>query len=238
MLYKFADIVVKINFKHDFGKEYCKEYEVSEALVPDFEINVTDEMMEKERQKDLYNSPDKYLESLSAYRAFCDKALDYDCIFFHCSSLAYKNNGILFTAPSGTGKSTHTALWRKTFGDDVVMINDDKPLIRKLDGNYYVYGTPWDGKHRISNNVSAPVKAVVLLEQGKENKLSLLNKRQTIFTVLNQTVRPDNPGKMNKVLNFIEGFTKSVPFYKLTCDISEQAVLTAYNGIKENFYEN
>ena len=75
----------------------------------------------------------------------------------------------LFTAPSGTGKSTHTRLWREVFGDRVWMINDDKPMLRISENLVTAYGTPWNGKHHISRNASAPLKAIVQLNRGKEN---------------------------------------------------------------------
>ena len=75
---------------------------------------------------------------------------------------------VLFTAKSGTGKSTHTKLWRDLFGERAVMVNDDKPLLRILKDGVLVCGTPWDGKHRLSTNCALPLKAICILERGKK----------------------------------------------------------------------
>ena len=84
------------------------------------------------------------------YTKICKKILgDYDGFFFHSSALALDGEGYLFTALSGTGKSTHTRNWRKLFGERVTMINDDKPIIRRIDGRFFVCGTPWMGKSDI-----------------------------------------------------------------------------------------
>ena len=74
----------------------------------------------------------------------------------------------IFTAVSGTGKSTHAMLWREVFGERVRMINDDKPLIRITpEGKAVVYGTPWDGKHHLSKNSAFPLKAICWLTRAK-----------------------------------------------------------------------
>ncbi len=83
----------------------------------------------------------------------------YDTVLFHGSALAIDGDGYLFTAKSGTGKSTHTRLWRERFGDRVVMINDDKPLLHIDAGSVIAYGTPWNGKHRLGTNASVPLRA-------------------------------------------------------------------------------
>ena len=92
------------------------------------------------------------------YTKICKRMLsEYDGFFFHSSALELDGEGYLFTALSGTGKSTHTRNWRRLFGDRVTMINDDKPIIRKIDGRFYVCGTPWMGKSNIGCNRMAPV---------------------------------------------------------------------------------
>ena len=238
MRYSIAGLIIEINFKYDYARKLCEKYVFNGSAPTDFSVEVTPEMIEAEREMDIYNSPDAYLESIAAYRLLCEKAADYGCMFMHCSALSYKGNGVLFTAPSGTGKSTHSALWRKTFGEDVVMVNDDKPLLRKIDGKWFVCGTPWDGKHHISNNISEPLKAIVIIYQSKENKIEPASKKQAVINILNQTIRPENPALMAKTLDNVQSLTANIPVYSLGCNISKDAVLTAFSGIKENFDEN
>lgn len=238
MLYSIAGLVIDINFKYDYGKNLCRRYKLDTIKKADFCVEATPQMIENERKLDIYGVEDGILESLAVYRYICEKAYDYDCMFMHCSALSYKGNGVLFTAPSGTGKSTHSALWRKHFADDVVMVNDDKPLLRFIDGELYVCGTPWDGKHHISNNICVPVKAIVVLSQGAENEVERADKREAVYNILNQTIRPKDGALMSKVLDFTEKIIESIPVYKLKCNISEQAVETVYGKIKENFNED
>lgn len=238
MVYSIAGLIIEIKFKDSFGEKLCSKYLYTGTKEPDFTVEVTPEMIDYERKNDIYDSAEGYLETLAAYRKICDIAFDYGCMFMHCSALSYKGNGVLFTAPSGTGKSTHAALWRKLFGEDVVMVNDDKPLLKKEDGKWLVCGTPWDGKHHISNNICVPVKAIVIISQSKENTIRKANKKEAIFTILNQTIRPQEPEKMQKVLDNVQSLLSDIPVYKLGCDISKNAVDTAFSGIKENFDED
>ena len=93
-----------------------------------------------------------------------DKVI-YDTILFHGSAVAVDGIGYLFTAKSGTGKSTHTRLWRELFGERAVMLNDDKPLIKVSENGIIVYGTPWDGKHRLSTNTFVPLKGICFMSK-------------------------------------------------------------------------
>ena len=238
MLYSFAGLIIDIRFRHSFGEELCKKYRYSGSKPADFVIEIDEQMMQLERTFDIYNSSEGLLESLAAYRKICDIAFDYDCMFMHCSAIAYRGNGILFTAPSGTGKSTHAALWTKRFGEDVCVVNDDKPLLRKVNGKVYACGTPWDGKHHRSENIMVPVKAIVILSQGKVNKIEKASPQQALYHLLNQTIRPTDAAKMNRVLDFCSLIIQSVPVYTLSCNISFEAVETVFEEIKENFDEN
>ena len=238
MLYSFAGLIIDIRFHHDFGKQLCSRYVYEGTEAPDFTIEVDEQMMAAERKFDIYNSSDGVIESLAAYREICNRAYAYGCMFMHCSAISYKGNGVLFTAPSGTGKSTHSALWRRYFGEAVQIVNDDKPFLRFGENSVEVCGTPWDGKHHRSNNICVPVKAIVILSQAKKNRIYKTDAKQALYHILNQTIRPDDPALMNTVLDFCEKLLQQVPVYALECNISEEAVLTDYNAIKGNFDED
>ena len=136
--YKIADLVFSYTPRYDYTKNLCKNYQVDEEQVQTA-IVVSDEDIKKEGEKALPQKfPIEYLESLALYRKFLEFAFNHDTIILHCSALALDNQAYLFTAPSGTGKSTHTRLWREMLGDKAVMVNDDKPIVRYVDGAFYV----------------------------------------------------------------------------------------------------
>ena len=163
---------------------------------------------------------------------FCEKLLEFDGFMLHASAVSYKDGAYLFSAPSGTGKSTHTALWRKVFGEDeVYIINDDKPIIRITDGEPIVYGTPWSGKTDQNRNVGVKLKGICFLERSEDNWIKRLETADALYGILNQTLRPWEGDKMGKLLELLDKLLTQTAVYRMGCNISEDAVYTAYNGM-------
>lgn len=146
---------------------------------------------------------------------------NYDCLLIHGSAISYKNKGILFTAPSGTGKSTHTRLWNQYY--DIVYINDDKNFIVKEDDKLYLYGNPWSGKHHIDNNIIVPLTNIVFLYQNSENVIRKLDKKEAFLKLMTQVVNPQNEEIFNKWNMMIDEILK-LPIYMLGCRIDKEAV--------------
>lgn len=130
---------------------------------PDFVIEVTDEEVEREKKKSEPGASKGIIESLAIYRKLCEKILDRNCVLFHCSAVAVDGKAYLFTAASGTGKSTHTRMWRQHFGGRAVMVNDDKPILRIKDDGIYVCGTPWCGSMVADKRGSAGAGEICIL---------------------------------------------------------------------------
>ena len=174
-------------------------------------------------------------ESTLILTKLCHKLLEgCNGFFFHSSSLMLDGEGYVFTAPSGTGKSTHTALWRKHFGEKVTMINDDKPLIRRGSDDFYIYGTPWMGKSNIGNNIKAKVKAVFILKRSEQNSAKKVSISEVFKEIFEATVIPKEKAMMSNLLSLLSDFFAKVPIYLLHCNISDEAVLTAYNAVNYN----
>lgn len=150
----------------------------------------------------------------------------------HSSSLAWRGHGVAFSANSGTGKSTHVGLWGERFGDEVTVINDDKPAIIFKDGEPYLCGTPWSGKTSLNVNEQVPLKAIVFIERGAENSIRRLDTVESYYNLSSQIARPyydTRPGE--KLLDFTERLLETVPIYCLTCNISTEAVETVVKEI-------
>jgi hypothetical protein len=239
-IYKIADKIIEINSIYNDVHRLCTEYQHNG--VPDFSVTVMQSDIDFERKKSaqedkkeghpIRNFPDSYLETLAVYRKIADKLIDYDTILFHGSVVAVDGVGYLFTAKSGTGKSTHTRLWREYFGKRAFMVNDDKPLINLNKCDIIVYGTPWDGKHRLSTNISVPLKSICILTRSEKNHIEKVTKSDAYAMILQQTNRPDNPVKLEKTLNLIDKLTEKVKLYRLGCNMDIQAAEVAYNGMK------
>ncbi len=232
MLYRFASMTVDICPRYRYTAELCEGYLAPEGAAADFTVRVTDEEIAREADG-TRELPPAYLESLAIYRRICHEALRFDTFLFHGSALEMDGEGYLFTAPSGTGKSTHTRYWREVFGERVRVINDDKPLLRVTDGGVFVCGTPWDGKHRLSTNSEVPLKYLCLLERGEENRITPATAGEIYPAMLGQTYRPAATADMGKTLALLDRTLAAVKLYHLWCNLSPEAAKVAYRGIHE-----
>jgi hypothetical protein len=157
----------------------------------------------------------------------------FDTILFHGSCVAVDGQGYLFTAKSGTGKSTHARLWREYLEGRALMINDDKPLIRLTENGAVVCGTPWDGKYRLSTNISVPLKALCILERAEENSLRKITASQALPALLRQVYRPGDREALVRTMDLIGRLSGSVCLYRLSCNMEPDAAVTAYEGMKD-----
>ncbi len=233
LVYKIADLNIGINPRYEFTKKYMRDYINSDCKFPDFKITVTDEMLAFEKmQVDI--TENAYLEISAILRQIAVYVLNnYNGLFFHCSCFEMDGKAFVFTGPSGSGKSTHTRLWREKFKDRITIINDDKPIIRLIDGIFYIYGTPFNGKHGLSNNIKAPIQAICVLEQDNNNSIERLETIAALSELITQTVIPKNQIEMSKLLDIMEQIITKIPVYKMRCTISNEAVNLAYNAMAE-----
>lgn len=233
-IYKFADIPVKVIYRGAYFSRNCADY-LSEESIPKFDICITDEDIayEREHSEGDVKYSKAYLEYIAVYRKFCEKAVEHGVILCHGSVVEVDGNAYMFTAPSGTGKSTHTRLWREYFGDRAVMINDDKPLLRFEDDGIYVYGTPWDGKHHLSTNKRSKLAGICFLKQDKENSIRKIDAQESLTLLMSQIYRPKNTEALMKTFDYMDELINRMPIYQMGCTISEEAVQIAYNAMSE-----
>ena len=230
--YKIADVIVEVTNHSQFSQKIMADYEYKGNQPADLTITVTDDMIEYEKIHCNEVFHYHYYETTAICRSVCMEVLkNHQGFFFHCSSLEYDNKAFLFTAPSGTGKSTHAKLWQQHFGSKVTMINDDKPIIKRENGKFYIYGTPWQGKSNIGNNIKVPVHAICILSQGKENVIEKIDPITALTYFMEQTERPKDKESMEKLMDLLGDFIIQIPVYKMSCNISEEAVTTAFNAM-------
>lgn len=228
--YRFADINVEITAVHPFIHSFCRDYLACEPA--DFSIEITQSDIEFERSLAEHSTvSDSYLESLAVYRKIAEIMPNYSAFLMHGSAIAVDGQGYVFAAASGTGKSTHTRLWRELLGNRAVMINDDKPLIRvHSDGAAVMYGTPWDGKHRLSRNTAVPLKAICFLRRAEDNTIQEMPRKAAIPMMIERVYRPTNTEALSKTLTLIDKM--NVRFYCLDCNMDLSAAKLAYETMK------
>ena len=238
--YLLAGRRVAISALHPDVHTLCAEYRAEGTA--DFSVTTAQEDIDFERMRSAREDgfrgiptrqfSDGYLDTLAVYRRIAEKMPEYDTVLFHGSCVAVDGAGYLFTAKSGTGKSTHTRLWRELLGDRAVMVNDDKPLIRITDGGATVFGTPWNGKHRLSTNVAVPLKAICILERAETNAIRPISGAEAYPMLLQQVYRPLDGAAMKKTLRLIDALAELVRLWRLGCNMDIQAAQVAYDAMK------
>lgn len=229
-IYRIADLNILIEPLYDSTLERLKPY-ITDRTDYDFKIKVTQNYLNDFCKNNSCDYSPQTVENSFILTRLCERILKcYNGFFFHSSSLMLDGEAYVFSAPSGTGKSTHTALWRKRFGERVAMINDDKPIIRKKGDIFYIYGTPWMGKADIGNNISAPIKAVYILQRGTENIARRVEPGKVFKQLLEATVMPADKENMSTLLGLLDEFFSTTPLFLLTCNTDDDAVETAYSA--------
>ena len=235
---RLADKVVSVSANYQTTREFCKKYLLEEEPSEvDIEVNIDLTDIEEEKKvavdANLGAFSDKYLETLALHRKVSEELTKFNTVLFHGSAIAVDGEVYLFTAPSGTGKSTHTNEWKKCFGDKLKIINGDKPIVRFFDKKVYAYGSPWCGEEGWFSNDKTEILSVCFLEQSDTNLIKKLDKKEVLNLLMKQVVLPKNSKRKLIHYDLVDKFIKSVDFYLLQCDISQEAVLCAYNEMSK-----
>ncbi len=164
---------------------------------------------------------------------FRNNLLNKGGIVMHASSIAWNGKGILFTAPSGTGKSTHVRLWEQYLGDEVKVVNDDTPAIRFVKGELMLCGTPWSGSSDKFENIEVPIKAIVVLEQAPQNSIRKLEVFEALPRVMPRCFLPYfDEELMKKAYEVLEKIINKIPVYLLNCRPDKEAMELVYECVK------
>ena len=223
--YKIANLIVEMD---SFGRTvkqagpyWCEEME------PNIIIRSSWEDLQKHQPHLLAED----CEYLSSGASFYKQLLYYDGMMLHASAVVVDGKAYLFSAPCGTGKSTHTKLWLSRFGDRAFILNDDKPAMRLIDDIWYAFGTPWSGKNDCSVNIGVPVAGICLLYQAKENVITPFLGKDAIFAILEQTIRPIEAKLQDKLLELLDKLMTTIPIWKMGCNMEEKAAMVSYNAM-------
>ena len=226
MLCTIADLLVDIPTAGGMPPR-LKEYLSKEqgARYPD--IFLKEERYEKERYPE--NTPYDVICYMESGRLFHGQLLRHNGIMLHASAVAYQGKAYLFSGPCGMGKSTHTRLWQQVFGPAARVFNDDKPVLRLIDGTWYAYGTPWSGKHHININMKAPLAGICFMKQEKENKIHRLTPQEAVFKILWQTHRRYRGEEaMRLVFQNVDALVEKIPVFELENNAAPECAHLSY----------
>jgi hypothetical protein len=232
---QIADVAISVQPMFETTMEYCRSY-LSEKE-PEFCLQIRPEDLISEQkvleQEAIEQSlkirkfKDPFLERSAIQRRVADLLLKHDILMLHGSTVAVDGKAYLFTAPCGTGKSTHTRLWREVFGDRAVMVNDDMPFLRMTADAVLTYGSPWSGKHGLATNICVPLQGICLLHRGANNEIHLVENLD-----LNQQAHmPDDPILHEKAMQLLDQLRRSVPLWEMYCNKEPEAAKIAHTAM-------
>lgn len=237
-----AKLNIRISHEYGYIERICRRYlsdadeaEFEKSIDIDVSVNGDDLAAEKPLMTASSGSEPHpaVLEAMALFRKIAEALPYFDCFLMHGSAIAVDGQGYMFTAPSGTGKSTHTSLWRGQFGERAVMVNDDKPFIRLTDIGIYVCGSPWNGKHGLGENICVPLKAICFLKRGAENSIRAVSPHDAFPSLLRQIYRTSDPKALKRTLELIDRLTEQTELYELYCNMDPEAAAVAYSGMNQ-----
>ena len=236
-----AGIPMRISALFESTAQFCAGYSCEEAPIVEIRMDPTD--IARERVKALredaleglpqHSYSDAYLETLAVYRKIAAALLDHDILLYHGSVLAYDGKAYLFTAPSGTGKTTHSRLWLSEI-PGAYILNGDKPLLRVESDRAYACGTPWRGKEKYGRNEILPLEAICILERDTCNHIESVSFRDALPVLLAQCNRPDEAQPMLRTLALIDRLGRMTRLYRLGCNLVPEAARVSFRAMCQN----
>lgn len=228
---KIAGLVIQIDNKYEYIMRLCRDYITEEEHVDLFISATEEELLEQQSENDDEASL-AYCESLCVYRNICLRLPEFDAFLIHGAAIEMDGQAYIFLAKSGTGKSTHIRSWWKHFGDSVHVVNGDKPILRRLDGKWYVCGTPWRGKEFWGENTMAPIKALCFIERDEQNRIEAIDTDQVIGRIFHQLLMPKTAEEMDRFFSLLDSLLTETACYLLYCNKEEEAAMVAYEGMR------
>lgn len=236
---KLAGQTAQVHALFDSTPQYFRAYLTEEA--PNFTVTVQPEDLRFEQEQldieareegfRFRTFTDPFLERAAIQRAFAEHLFCRDTLLFHGSAVAVDGEGYLFTARSGTGKSTHTRLWREVFGARATMINDDRPFLQLTDNGVLVCGNPWSGKHGLDSNITVPLRGICILERGAVDRIGRISAEAAMPMLEKQAYCPLEEEKYSDFLHLVERLAENVPLWRMECTKASTAAQTAWEAM-------
>lgn len=235
--YRIAELLVSMDCKYEIMQKRSEKYLTDISGTPDITIEISDELISQKADcwKNLSLAE---IELVLMTSRFGRQLLKHQGFLLHASAIAFQGKGILFSADSGVGKSTHTRLWQQYFGkNNVPIVNDDKPALRFTDNQIFVHGNPFSGNSDENLQMKVPLHAIVFLKRDTADSIRPLTVEEAIPYILRQTpTYQKTPEVMDTLLSFFHLLLSSVPVYLLNCTPNESAVILTAQTLFDTSY--
>ena len=236
---KIAGFVFEVKPLYETTALYCRNYLTE--LKPDYMITVSESDLiseqfyldEEAREEGMklrkFTAP--FLERTAIQRKVAEALINHNTLLLHGSTVAVDGQAYLFTAACGTGKSTHTRLWREMFDERAVMVNDDKTFLQFTDDHVLAHGSPWSGKHGLDTNISVPLKGICILKRGNENRIRSITASESYDMLHHQSFHPEDIDAQSTVRLLLQKLMQQIPLWKMECTKDLQAAEVAFRAM-------
>lgn len=211
----------------DRSKSYKADFDDNETEI---KLNIKEDFIKMKKEEISHLSLDEH-EYMWTCEAFYNELLRHNGMMLHSSCVEKDGFAYLFSARSGTGKSTHTHLWLKNL-EGTRIINDDKPALVYDNGKWYACGTPFSGKTDENIDVKIPVRAITFLHRSEKNTVKKIPPFQAVGLLLEQTIKPADRSLAENMLELADILLREVPVFSLGCNLNDDAAVIAYNEIE------
>jgi len=238
---KIAGQVAEVTSLFESTRDYCRKYLTQEPAQCHIAVTREDLAFEQEalRQEALEEGirlrvfTDPFLERAAIQRKLAEFLFDRDILMTHGSTVAVDGKAYLFTAKCGTGKSTHTRLWRQVFGQRAEMVNDDKPFLKITAEGVLACGSPWSGKHGLDTNITVPLQGICILERDRENRMERISPEEALPMLLHQSYRPLDPEKEPRFETLVKQLAEKTPLWHMYCNMDPSAAEVSHNAMRK-----
>lgn len=236
---EIAGLSARVQPLFETTQVYCRDYLTERE--PEIFITVTpDDLARQQHLLDLeadaeglrrrvFTGP--FLERMTIQQRLAEALLQRDTLLLHGSTVGVDGQAYLFTAACGTGKSTHTRLWRQVFGQRAVMVNDDKPFLQLTEDAVLAHGSPFSGKHGLDSNICLPLKGICILRRGKENEIRPIKPEEALAMLRHQSFVPEDGALREKARVLVRALAERVPLWELSCNKGPQAAKVSYEAM-------
>lgn len=230
MIYLIADIKTTVPATGGMASR-CGSYRI-EGNDSEAEIIIDASLYKYDYWQGLDLSRDEAAYMESGFQ-FYRKLLDFDGMMLHASATVIDGEAYLFAGQCGIGKSTHAGLL-KQIRPEALLINDDKPAIRLVDGRWMTYGTPWSGKNGININAKYPLKAITLLTTRRDrNQIRIADPLTALSGLIACSAGRGNKETMIKLAALIDRLMKDIPVFEMDSLADEEAGEMAMEAMRE-----
>jgi hypothetical protein len=231
---KVADLLVDVVAKGELTARICEPYLVDSAFT-DISIYATPAQIKKKIASMPIPLTDEQAECICLHENLALKLVYHDAFVLHAALVSYKGKGYAIVAPRGVGKTVHAQMWQARFGDDVTVINGDKPILRRRsDGTYLAYGTPWCGKEGMGVNTAVPLCGICLLSRGSRDIVRPVTPEGYVNGIIRQVVFPTDTPSMIRGAHLLGDLIRTVPAIAADCTPTENAAAIVVRSLAQD----